>query len=157
MGSAKRDVTLRSYPTLGRDEPSRFAEDYHAEEMSKYATAEAEFRPLGLSTRTINALVGADIYTLHELRMLTERDLSVMPGIGPKAFNQLRIYVRKHGPTIEIHKRPRIVAAQFDPKSLTAIDAWALEQEGITSRPEAIRRLVERGLTVPEPKAKGRK
>lgn len=109
--------------------------------------ADREFRPLGLNSRAINALWCRDICTLRELSKLTERDLYVIPGIGAKARNQLALYVRKTGPVQEVHDRRRVVSIIFEPDALIAIDSWALENGPITGRAEAIRRLVEAGLT----------
>jgi hypothetical protein len=108
--------------------------------------AEAEFRPLGFNSRTINALWLRDICTLEELTNLVERDLSLISGIGSKAKSQLQIFLRGDGPVQEIHDRPRTVSVSFDPRALTAIDAWALDHPGIKSRAEAVRRLVEQAL-----------
>jgi hypothetical protein len=109
--------------------------------------AEREFRPLGLNSRTINALWRHDICTLRELSQLTERALAVIPGIGAKGLSQLSLYIRKPGPTQEIHDRRRTVAVKFEPDALTAIDSWAQENGPISGRAEAVRRLVEMGLT----------
>ena len=40
----------------------------------------------------------------------------------------------------------RGVTVQFQPASINAIESWAKDQEGITSRAEAVRRLVDLGL-----------
>jgi hypothetical protein len=85
------------------------------------------------------------ISTLRDLGAVSEREVSRMSGIGPGALQQLRIYLRKPGPTLELHTRSKAVATIFDAKSLTAIDAWAVDQD-IPSRAEAVRRLVELGL-----------
>jgi hypothetical protein len=113
--------------------------------MGNYQTAEREFRSLGLDTRTINILVGRNIHSLSELAELTEWDLSVMPGIGPKAFSQLKNYVQKNVPTSEIHSRSRAMSIVFNPACLTEIDAWGREN-GIISRAAIVRHLVELGL-----------
>jgi hypothetical protein len=113
--------------------------------MSDYRTAEKEFRPLGLDSRTINALAARGINSLRDLAFLTERDISVIPGIGPKAFSQLKIYVQMKAPVLEIHDRPKVVSTIFDARSLIAIDSWAHENKS-SSRADAIRRLVELGL-----------
>ena len=120
--------------------------------MRPHRLAEAEFRPLGLSSRAINALWLQDICTLAEVGKLTEWDLSVMPGIGPKAISQLRVYLRRPGPAMEIHDRPRIVSISFEPDVLTAIDAWALDNGVNGSRAEAVRRLV--GLSLARSKSR---
>jgi hypothetical protein len=117
--------------------------------MTDYRKAESEFRPLGFNTRTIRALAGRGICSLRDLATLTERDLSSIPGIGLHAMAQLRVYIRKTGPTIEIHTRGRVVSVNFDAKALTAIDAWAVDNDVKRSRAEAIRRLVEQALGAP--------
>lgn len=109
--------------------------------------AEAEFRPLGLDSRAINALWARDICTLRDLSKLTEWDISVIPGIGTKTKGQLRIYLRStDAPAQEIHTRSRIVATRFEPDMLTEIDSWILEQGGHLARAEAVRRLVALAL-----------
>lgn len=119
--------------------------------MSDFDIAKSEFRPLGFSTRTINALVVHGISTLRDLGAVSEREVSRMSGIGPGALQQLRIYLRKPDPTLELHTRSKAVATIFDAKSLTAIDAWAVDQD-IPSRAEAVRRLVDLGLALPKAK-----
>ena len=113
--------------------------------MTDSRTAESEFRPLGISTRAINALAANGVYTRRELGRVTERDLSRMPGIGPAALKLLRPYLLQEGPSVELHVRPRVVSVEFPAKSLTMIDAWAVEQAA-PSRAEALRRLVKLGL-----------
>ena len=119
--------------------------------MSNRRIAESEFRPLGLNTRTIYALVKHGVYTLRDLTALTEREVSRMAGIGEKARSILAIYLRKEGPSVEIHNRRKSVSTIFEPAELTSIDAWALDNAAI-SRAEAIRRLVELGLKAKERK-----
>jgi hypothetical protein len=114
--------------------------------MRERRLAEREFRPLGLNTRTINALWCRDICTLQELSKLTEREVSLIPGIGAKGRSQLSLYIRKNGPAQEVHDRRRVVSVIFEPNALTAIDSWALENGPIKGRAEAIRRLVDLAL-----------
>ena len=45
------------------------------------------------------------------------------------------------------------VVVRMQPPALAALDAWAARQDGELSRPEAVRRLVERALTA-QPKGK---
>gem|GEM_PF-1137932 len=40
-----------------------------------------------------------------------------------------------------------LVGTRFQPPLLDAIDAWRKEQEDLPTRPEAVRRLVELGMT----------
>ena len=86
------------------------------------------------------------IYSLRDLSKITERELARMPGIGSQAINRLKLYLRKEEPTVKIYALPRALTIIFKPSALTAIDAWASSQEGVSSRAEAIRRLVEIGL-----------
>jgi hypothetical protein len=117
--------------------------------MPNFRTAEAAFRPLGCSSRMINALCRQGIYNLADLSRVTEWELARWPGIGPASLSQLKIYLRTVGPSVELHRRPKTATVQFQPEVLTAIDAWAIEHEGIDSRAAAVRRLVEMSLACP--------
>jgi hypothetical protein len=114
--------------------------------MSNYRNAEREFRPLGFTTRTINALCNAGIYTLQDLGRLTERDVARFSGLGPASISQLRIYLSQQGPSSEIHTRERTISVRLFPDTLTALDAWACENGGKISYADTIRRLIEIGL-----------
>ena len=48
--------------------------------------------------------------------------------------------------------RGEAVLVRLQPDALGRLDGWAAGQEDAPSRPEAIRRLIERGLAAPEPK-----
>ena len=109
--------------------------------------AEAEFRPLGLSTRIINLLCLNGIFTVGDLRRLTERQVSQISGLGPSRLAKLRPFLRKGGPP-DLPATPKFVRAQFQPRLLRRVDAWAAENlEPGKPRSEAIRQLVEHGLT----------
>jgi hypothetical protein len=114
--------------------------------MSVYRSTHDEFRPLGLNTRTINALIDQQVFTLQDLAQLTEREVARFPSIGIAALKQLSAYLRQEGPSVAIHDRPRVVSIEFPPGLLTAIDVWTVCQPNIQSRAAAVRRLVEMGL-----------
>jgi hypothetical protein len=52
-------------------------------------------------------------------------------------------------------KRPSetgtLIGVRLQPESLSRLDAWAAAQDDRPSRPEAVRRLIERGLAAPQP------
>jgi hypothetical protein len=74
--------------------------------MTPRREAHAEFRAMGFSTRTINALFGRNIYTVASLNQLTERDAVLIRGIGPKAMSELRAYLRKDRKEASISELP---------------------------------------------------
>jgi len=45
-----------------------------------------------------------------------------------------------------------LIGVRLQPTALKHVDSWAAQQEDEPSRPEAIRRLVERGLEAPAPR-----
>jgi anti-sigma factor RsiW len=45
----------------------------------------------------------------------------------------------------------RTILVRLQPAQLAAVDAWIARQDARLSRPEAIRRLLERALAVPQP------
>jgi hypothetical protein len=49
-----------------------------------------------------------------------------------------------------------LIGVRLQPDQLKSLDSWAHCQDTSLSRPEAVRRLIERGLAAPEPKAKAR-
>lgn len=118
--------------------------------MKKHATKSSpsadEFRSLGFSTRTINALADRNISTLKDLTALNEFDLLVIPGIGEKALQLLKPFA-KAAPKAPLNDRYRAVSTAFKPETLSRIDAWAAEHESPT-RSDAVRNLVEIGLQV---------
>jgi hypothetical protein len=115
--------------------------------MLNYKLARSEFQPLGISSRSLNALVARNICSRIDLARFTEDEIARIPGIGAASLAKLKPYLRKEllpeaGPS----EVPRGVTVQFQPASINAIESWAKDQEGITSRAEAVRRLVELGL-----------
>lgn len=44
-----------------------------------------------------------------------------------------------------------LIGVRLQPESLSRLDAWAAAQDDRPSRPEAVRRLIERGLAAPQP------
>jgi hypothetical protein len=52
-------------------------------------------------------------------------------------------------------KRPAeagaLISVRLRPESLNRLDAWAAAQDDRPTRPEAVRRLIERGLAAPQP------
>lgn len=44
-----------------------------------------------------------------------------------------------------------MIGVRLQPEQLAPLDAWIRSQPGKLTRPEAIRRLVEKGLSGPEP------
>jgi len=112
----------------------------------KHPAAYREFRSLGLSIRIAKILVDSDVLSIRELAKLSEWDLTLLPGIGPKGFSLLRKYVRKN-PKIETKRKARIVVTIFSPDQLMAIDGWAEENKTLT-RSDTVRCLVALGLTM---------
>jgi hypothetical protein len=45
-----------------------------------------------------------------------------------------------------------LIGVRLQPPDLAKVDSWAAQQEDEPSRPEAIRRLIERGLEAPAPR-----
>jgi hypothetical protein len=114
--------------------------------MKDQRAAYRELQSLGLSGRTITCLLARDIQSPEQLAALTEWDLTVMPGIGPKAFDELKNHVQRNAPTpADTYERPRQVSVIFKPQTLAALDNWASEN-GLTSRSDAVRSLVDRAL-----------
>lgn len=109
-----------------------------------YDTARNEFRPLGLSTRVINALVASGISSIHELHALSESELEQVRGIGPTAIGHLRPFLCRQTASFDVN--PTLLSVKFADAKLGEIDKWALQQKGVVSRAEAIRRLVELAL-----------
>jgi DNA-directed RNA polymerase alpha subunit len=62
--------------------------------MNVYQSAHDEFHPLGVSKRTINALINQRIFTLNDLLQLSEAEAAKLPGIGKAAFDEIRIYLK---------------------------------------------------------------
>jgi hypothetical protein len=115
--------------------------------MLNYKLARSEFQPLGISSRSLNALVSRNICTRNDLGQFTEHEIARIPGIGAASLAKLRAYLRKELPSeAGLDEAPRGVTVQFQPASIQAIESWAKDQEGITSRAEAVRRLVDLGL-----------
>jgi len=114
--------------------------------MSNYRTAEAQFFSLGLKRRTINALFARGICTLSDLEAITEDELIQIKGIGWQAVSQLKKYRDQSEPGIESVDHFRTISAGFSDESIRAIDAWALRQDGVNSRAQAVRLLVEKAL-----------
>ena len=110
-----------------------------------YETARTEFQQLGIGLRRINALVAAGIRNLNDLRAISESELAQIPGIGPLAVKDLKKYLSKHNSYMN-ENDSRLMSVTFADEILDAIDKWALEQKGVASRADAVRRLVEFGL-----------
>ena len=88
------------------------------------------------------------ICRLSELSRITERDLSAISGIGPLSIARLRPLLCKDGQSVELHSRPMVVGVLLQPETLTKLDCWSVENLGAEgSRAEAVRQLVEHGLT----------
>ena len=115
--------------------------------MLNYKLAKAEFQPLGISSRSLNALISRNICSRIDLAQFTEDEIGRIPGIGAASLAKLKPYLRKELPSEAGHNEvARGVTVQFQPASINAIESWAKDQEGITSRAEAVRRLVDLGL-----------
>lgn len=66
----------------GEEEETESGEPKAEEEMT-------ELEELGLSTRVVNALTGADITTQAQLSKMDEDELSNLDGIGPKSIEEI--------------------------------------------------------------------
>lgn len=118
--------------------------------MLNYKLAKSEFQPLGISSRSLNALVARNICSRMDLAQFTEDEIARIPGIGASSLGKLKPYLRKAVlPETGLHDLPRGVTVQFQPATIQAIEIWAKEQRDVTSRAEAVRRLVEIGLANP--------
>jgi hypothetical protein len=106
--------------------------------------ARKEFRPLALGARVINALVAGGILSINDLYTLSVGEIEQVPGIGPKTVEALKAYLR--GQRFPMDRSAHLMSIKFPESALAAIDQWALQQKGVVSRAEAIRRLVELGL-----------
>ena len=116
--------------------------------MTEYQKAKVELRPLRFSSRAIFSLVGRGVHTLTDLSKMSERDLAGLPGIGPAALKRFRNYFQKEAPPENVSSKTEFVSIRFSAAVLSQIDAWADGKGNISSRPEAIRQLVELSLTV---------
>jgi hypothetical protein len=115
--------------------------------MLNFKLAKSEFQPLGISTRSLNALVSRNICSRMDLAQFTEDEIGRIPGIGAASLAKLKPYLRKElPPEAGLHDAPRGVTVQFQPATINAIETWAKDQQDITSRAEAVRRLVDLGL-----------
>ncbi|MBV9549294.1 MAG: hypothetical protein JO256_06430 [Alphaproteobacteria bacterium] len=117
-----------------------------APEISRFRKAEAVFRPLGLDNRAINALVRGGVCSLEDLARLTERRAKAIPGLGLKTIGQLKTYLKADEQAETAPWEDRTIATRFNAKTLAEIDSWLRTQAAVSSRPIAIRYLVEQGL-----------
>jgi hypothetical protein len=127
--------------------------------MDKYdifSAALAEFQPLGINIRTIKALAGGNICTVSALTESTANNLAKIRGMGPSGIRHLRKYLRPEGGIAEL-QGSALISVRFDPAALTGIDAWALAQNGVVSRAEAIRQLVAQALAARPGRNEGKK
>lgn len=121
--------------------------------MLNYKLARSEFQPLGISSRSLNALVARNICSRIDLAQFTEDEIARIPGIGAASLAKLKPYLRKEMLSdTGLHDMPRGVTVQFQPATINAIETWAKDQQDITSRAEAVRRLVDLGLGNPSKK-----
>ena len=111
-----------------------------------YDAARREFRQLAINVRVINALVAGGISSINDLHALSESELEQLPGIGPKTVKVLKTYLRRQSFSLSGNDN-HLMSVKFGTDALAEIDKWALQQKGVVSRAEAIRRLVEMGLT----------
>jgi hypothetical protein len=109
-----------------------------------FEAALKEFGPLGIGPRATKALVAGGIFTIADLHVLTAGDLAGLPGIGPLTVKQLGAYLRKEDSATG--DNAALLSVRFSEKMMVEVDKWALEQKGVVSRAEAIRRLVKAGL-----------
>lgn len=113
-----------------------------------YETARNDLLRLKLNIRAINALIAGGVYSVNDLHALNESQLEQISGIGPKAVLALKQYLRKqHSDLTDANSR--LLSVRFADGALAAIDKWALQQKGVLSRAEAVRRLVEIALEDP--------
>jgi hypothetical protein len=110
-----------------------------------FEAARQQFAPLGIGPRAIKALVAGGVFSTTDLGALSESDLRNLSGIGPLTIKQLHSYLRKDDPALG--DNAPLLSVKFAHQMLTEIDKWALEQKGVVSRAEAIRRLVRAGLS----------
>jgi len=90
---------------------------------------------------------------------LVRADAVVQTPLRPDTFSDNRVYMARQTLLSEKAKKKRgpaptgvgtLIGVRFSPPNLSALDAWIASQpEPRPSRPEAIRRLVERGLAAP--------
>jgi hypothetical protein len=119
---------------------------------SRTAPSEAEvrndFRKLGLDIRVVNALAAQGVFALTDLAHITDREFASFRGIGPSTRKLLQDYLKKeNAPGHEHGAVSLLLPSDF----VRMIDDWCLAQsERITSRSEAIRRLVEKALAAQE-------
>jgi hypothetical protein len=114
--------------------------------LPDYRTADAEFCPEGFKPRTINTHYYEGIYTVTVLSKVFKSELAALPGVGPRLATNLAAPLKAGRYPQELDLTSRTVSVRFDASSLKDIDAWAADQPGITSRTEAVRRLVYQAL-----------
>jgi hypothetical protein len=77
--------------------------DSTARQAANTATAKIKDNfPLGLSRPALRALVGAKLTRLPQLTRVTERQLSQLHGMGPKAIEILRVALRAQGKSFQV-------------------------------------------------------
>ena len=116
----------------------------HGQEV--YDAARREFRQLAINVRVINALVAGGVSSINDLHALSESELEQLPGIGPKTVKTLKAYLRRQSFSLSGNEH-HLMSVKFGTDALSEIDKWALQQKGVVSRAEAIRRLVELALS----------
>ncbi len=52
---------------------------------------------LELTKRTYNALMSEEIYIIHALVNMTEKDFFKLPNLGKKSFNEIKDVLKTHG------------------------------------------------------------
>ncbi len=70
-------------------------------------TPQTEIDKCPLSKITINSLIVFDIFTIQDLLELTEKDLSSIPGIGPKSITQINYFLSKNNLSLKKNRRKK--------------------------------------------------
>ncbi|HKD46271.1 MAG TPA: DNA-directed RNA polymerase subunit alpha C-terminal domain-containing protein [Rhizomicrobium sp.] len=105
-----------------------------------------DFRKLGLDIRVVNALAAQGIFALADLAQITDREFASFRGVGPNTRKLLQDYLKKETPEA-VH--PDAISLNLPSEFVRIIDEWSVN-ERVTSRSEAIRRLVEMALAAQE-------